>query len=318
MKRLTVFLIVAVALLGLIFVWWENGMSAVNKGDKDKKVFVIKQNETVREIGNSLKKENLIKDPVTFFIFVKIFGKDKNIQAGDYYLSSSMDLKTVVENLNHGTLDKWITFPEGLRAYEIAELLKKNLITYDESWKERLAQNEGYLFPDTYLIPKNADIDLIISIMRNNFDNRITSIGANSKDQSFAENLIIASLIEREARYPEDMSLVSSVIHNRLEIGMKLDIDATVQYAVGYQEAEKKWWKKNLTVQDLKLASPYNTYKNAGLPPTPISNPGISALQAAINPTQSNYIYYVSDSKGHLHFAKTLAEHNANIQKYIK
>lgn len=318
MKRLTVLLIVAVALLALIFVWWENGMSAVNKGDKVKKVFVIKQNETVREIGNSLRKENLIKDPVTFFIFVKIFGKDKNIQAGDYYLSSSMDLKTVVENLNHGTLDKWITFPEGLRAYEIAEILKKNMITYNESWKERLVQNEGYLFPDTYLIPKNADIDLIISIMRNNFDTRITSIGANSKDQSFANNLIIASLIEREARYPEDMSLVSSVIHNRLEIGMKLDIDATVQYAVGYQEAEKKWWKKNLTVQDLKLASPYNTYRNAGLPPTPISNPGISALRAAINPTQSNYIYYVSDSKGHLHFAKTLAEHNANIQKYIK
>lgn len=318
MKRLTVFLIAAVVLLGLIFVWWDNGMSAVDKKDKAKKVFVIRQNETVREIGNSLKKENLIKDPVTFFIFVKFLGKDKSIQAGDYYLSSSMDLKTVVDNLNHGTLDKWVTIPEGLRAYEIAEILKKNLSTYDDSWKEKLSQNEGYLFPDTYLIPKNTDIDLVISIMRGNFDKKVASIGVSSKNQNFTDKLIIASLIEREARYLEDMSLVSSVLHNRLEIGMKLDIDATVQYAVGYQDAEKKWWKKDLTIQDLKITSPYNTYKNSGLPPTPICNPGIVAIQAAINPVQTNYLYYVSDSSGHLHFAKTLAEHNTNIQKYIR
>ena len=318
MRKLTAFLVIALLAFGLIFVWWDNGMSPVNRFDKEKKIFVIKKQETVREIGNSLKKNGLIRDPVAFFIFIKVFSRDKSIQAGDYKLSPSMDLKAVVDNLNHGTLDKWVTIPEGFRAQEIADLLKENMPNFKEEWRLKLAENEGYLFPDTYLIPKDAEIDGIISILRNNFDAKVKAIGVNEDTQSFKRNLIIASLIEREARFGEDMPLVSSVIHNRLEEGMPLQIDATVQYLLGYQASEKRWWKKNLTNIDLKIPSPYNTYINVGLPPAPISNPGILSLQAAISPTDTNYLYYVSDSKGHLHFAKNIEAHNLNIQKYIK
>ncbi|MCL4387469.1 endolytic transglycosylase MltG, partial [Patescibacteria group bacterium] len=127
---------------------------------------------------------------------------------------------------------------------------------------------------------------------------------------------IVAYLIEREAKKDEDRPLVASVILNRFNIGMKLDIDATIQYALGYQEDEKRWWKKSLTLDDIKLNSPYNTYRVSGLPPTPISNPGLASLQAVVNPSDTNYLYYITDSKGINHYGKTLEEHNANIQKY--
>lgn len=318
MKKLTILLIVILFVLGLVFVWWDNGISAVNKKDDSKKVFVINKNETVREIGNSLRTNGLIKDPVAFFIYIKVFGKDKNIQAGDYRLSPSMDLKTIIDTLNHGTLDKWVTIPEGLRAEEIAEILKGNMENYEESWDNKLAENEGYLFPDTYLLPKDGDIDMIISIFKNNFDKKVEALGFDQAQAKFRRAIITASLIEREAKYAEEMPFVSSVISNRLGVGMPLQIDATVQYVLGYQGSEKRWWKENLTANDLKIASPYNTYANPGLPPTPISNPGMLSLQAALNPADTNYIYYVSDQQGRLHFAKTLAEHNQNIKKYIR
>ena len=179
-------------------------------------------------------------------------------------------------------------------------------------------ENEGYLFPDTYLIPKDADIDKVISIMRNNFNSKIAEAGISGDDPNLARYVIIASLIEREAKHDADRSLVSSVINNRLRIGMKLDIDATIQYALGYQENEKRWWKKSLTREDLRLESPYNTYLNNGLPHLPISNPGIVAIKAALNPADTDYLYYVSDSSGKNHYAQTIEGHNANIKTYLQ
>ena len=114
-----------------------------------------------------------------------------------------------------------------------------------------------------------------------------------------------------------DRPVVAGILLNRLNAGIALQIDATVQYALGYQLEEKDWWKKALTNEDLQVNSPFNTYRHPGLPPKPISNPGLSAIKAAFNPTDTNYLYYVSDKKGHLHYAKTLEEHNANITKYL-
>ena len=114
----------------------------------------------------------------------------------------------------------------------------------------------------------------------------------------------------------EDRSLVASVIYNRLSIGMKLDIDATLQYALGYQEDDKRWWKKGLTNEDKKINSLYNTYTNPSLPPRPISNPGLSAISAALNPAQTDYLYYITDQNGKNRYATNLEGHNANIEKY--
>lgn len=317
MKKLFIFILLTIILGATAMGYWINGNNAINAKDSSQKLFVIEKGSSIREIGNKLKREGLIRDPVVFFIYIKINNQDRNIQAGDYRLSPSMSLKTIVDELNHGTLDRWVTLPEGIRAEEMADIFKENLPTFDNSWRAKLNENEGYLFPDTYLIPKDADVAMVISIMKNNFEKKIQGLGLKAADPRLARIITIASLIEREARLAEDMPLVSSVINNRLGLGMKLDIDATIQYALGYQEDEKRWWKKALTREDLRFNTPYNTYLNAGLPPSPISNPGLAAIKAAMNPIDTDYLYYVSDGKGKIHPAKTLQEHNANIKKYI-
>jgi len=296
--------------------WWKNGLSPVN-ADKTPTIFVVNKGEGVREIANRLKSQKIIRDPVVFFLLTRIQGLDKQIQAGDFRINPSMSAQEVANGLTHGTLDIWVTVPEGQRAEEIANILKQKIPNYSESWRAELIANEGYLFPDTYLIPRDADIKLILSLFKNNFDKKYQSVQAQ-KTTSFSEvqTIIIASIIEREAVFNEDRPQVASVLSNRLNIDMPLGVDPTIQYAVGYDSTTKSWWKKDLTVDDLAINSPYNTRKVTGLPPTPISNPGLSAIKAALNPANTDYLYFYSDKKGHLHFGKTLQDHEANIKKY--
>ena len=315
-KSLIVLAIIIVAVVLGIF-WWQRGLLPVDSANKTPKIFVINNGEGVREIANNLKKEGLIRDPVVFFLLARQRGLDKQIQAGDFRLNPSQSAIDIATTLTHGTLDIWTTVPEGLRAEEIANILKEKIPGYNASWNLELDKNEGYLFPDTYLIPRDADINLIISLMRNNFDSKYQGVlGTKTTNLTDAETLVVASIVEREAVFEQDRPLVASVIMNRLGLGMALGIDPTVQYAVGYDPVTKSWWKKELTVDDLAINSPYNTRKNAGLPPTPISNPGISAIKAALAPANTDYLYFFSDKKGHLHFATTIQGHQANIKKY--
>jgi len=315
-KLLIVLITIAVFGLGSI-VWWKNGVAPVDKKNTSQKTFVIRKNEGVREIANSLKRENFIKDPIVFFLLVEKLGLDKKIQAGDHRLSQTMSAAEIARNLTLATNDVWITIPEGFRAQEIADIFQRNIKSFNNSWRKILEENEGYLFPDTYLLPKTSNLSLILPILKNNFENKFVDIDKNKRSDLDRDTIVkVASLVEREAKLSADRPLVASVIYNRLKIGMKLDIDATVQYVLGFQENEKRWWKKNLTHDDLKISSPYNTYRNPGLPIAPISNPGLDALKASANPAQTNYLYYISDKKGVNHYAETIQEHNANIQKY--
>lgn len=318
MKRLLIFGILLLLAFSASFIWWQNGQKAPDSKNTDQKIFVIQKGATVREIGNKLKAENLIRDPVVFFLTVKLQGKDRSIQAGSYRLSSSMSILELIENLEHGTLDVWVTIPEGLRAEEIALLLKEKIEAYEDSWVDELKKQEGYLFPDTYLIPQTAGIEDILLIFQNTLNQKLSEAGISSDDPSFERNMIIASLIQREALFEDDQHLISSVIYNRLGIDMALQIDATVQYALGYSQNEKRWWKKNLTRDDLDIQSLYNTYERTGLPPGPICNPGIKAIEAAGNPEESDYLFYLHDSKGRAHFAEDLDGHNENIRKYLQ
>ena len=319
MKRLYVFsFLVFLSLIGG-FLWWKNGTSAVNPNDKTTNIFVVEKGAGVRAIANKLKAENLIKSPVVFFLLVKKESLDSKIQAGDFRLSKSMPALEIAQNLTHGTLDIWVTIPEGKRAEEIADILQKLLPTYQDNWRDILVKNEGYLFPDTYLFPKDADIALIISSMKNNFEKQFNPLGVAAKNRE--KVVIIASLIEREAKHPEDRPLVASVIYNRLDINMALQIDATVQYTTSnikckMSQNKCNWWPKNLTKDDLAFASTYNTYKQPGLPPGPIANPGFASLQAAANPAKTNYLYYIADKNGINRYGTTLEEHEENIQKY--
>lgn len=316
MKRFATLFIILVLLTGSFLFLWNLGLQPANPTDKTTRIFVINPGSSVRVITNSLKKEGLITDPIVFFLLVKKLNLDSKIQAGDFRLSPSMNANDLAEALTHGTLDIWVTVPEGKRADEIADTLKEKIPSYKSTWRTTLGQNEGYLFPDTYLIPRDASIDMIVNQMRGNFDTKFKDVNITNTQLTQEQIVIVASLVEREARLLEDRPLVASVILNRFEIGMPLQIDATIQYALGYQDNDKTWWKKELTRDDLKLNSPYNTYLYAGLPPAPISNPGLSVLQASANPANTDYLYYVSDKSGKNHYAKTLDEHNANIKKY--
>lgn len=317
MKRIIAVVILILVVVIISTFWWQNGVLPVNSQNNTPKIFVVENGQGVREIANSLKKEGLIRDPVVLFLITKQRGLDKKIQAGDFRLNPSMNAYEIAESLTHGTLDIWVTVPEGYRAEEIADILEGKIPNYDKSWREVLNQNEGYLFPDTYLIPRDADITTIISIFKNNFQTKYDSVKSlKTNNLSDTQTLVLASLVEREAMLEEDRPLVASVIYNRLSIGMKLDIDATLQYALGYQKDEKRWWKKGLTNEDKKLNSPYNTYINPGLPPAPISNPGLSAISAALNPAETDYFYYITDTNGKNRYAKTIEGHSANIEKY--
>ena len=316
MKKLYITFAILLVFVLIAIVWWKNGTSAFNPKDNTPKIFVIEQGQGVRAIARNLKEEKLIKDQIVFFLITKKLGLDSKIQAGDYRLFPSMTALEIANELTHGTLDIWITIPEGQRALEIADTLKEKMPNYDPSWNSVLEENEGYLFPDTYLLPKDSTIEAIVSIMRNNFELKYKTIDASKSNLSKEEIVTLASLIEREARHDKDRLLISSVINNRLDIGMKLDIDATLQYVLGYQENEKRWWKSSLTNQDKLINSPYNTYRVAGLPPGPISNPGLLSLEAAINPAKTDFLYYITDSSGTNRYAKTLDEHEENISKY--
>lgn len=319
MKRVHVFFLLISLFIFGVFLWWQHGVSAANKNDSSLHDFLIQKGMGVREVANKLKNEQLITDPVVFFLLVKKEGLDGKIQAGDFRLSPSMDAFTIAESLTHGMTDIWVTIPEGKRAEEIAAILKEKIPSYQDNWRAILATNEGYLFPDTYLIPKDADITLIMSLMKNNFDKKYQEVQAGSQSKNTI--VTIASLIEREAKSPEDKRLVSSVIHNRLAIGMPLQLDATVEYATASIRCSKNtspcdFWSSNISQDDLAFPSLYNTYKNPGLPPGPIANPGLTSLQAAANPAKSDYLYYISDKNGVYRYGKTIDDHHANISKY--
>ena len=319
-NRIKTAFFVTVLLILIGYVFFLEGSLPVNKNNKATKIFVVNQGESITSIIKKLYQADLIRSRLTFHAIVIQRGIEKSIQAGDFRLSPSMSAYKIAEALTHGTLDRWVTIIEGLRKEEIADIIDSN---FDIPATEfiNLAE-EGYLFPDTYLIPKDATADTVISILKNNFNNkfsseikqRIAQLGLTEK-----EGLIIASLVEKEGRTDTDRPIIAGIILNRLDIGMKLDIDATIQYALGYQPEEKTWWKKNLTENDKLINSPYNTYRNAGLPPTPICNPGLSSITAVSNAkTNTSYLYYMHDNKGRAYFAETLEQHISNINRHLR
>lgn len=304
-------LVIIFAILG--FFWWQQGTAPVNKNDKSEKLFVINPGSGLKVIADDLKNEGLIRDTTVFTLLVRQKGLDKKILAGDFRLSPNMTPLQIATALTESPLDIWITIPEGKRAEEIAEILEERVPTYEPSWEDQLVEHEGYLFPDTYLIPKDVDIETVISLLTNIFEERYATIDTSNTDLTKEEIVILASMIEREAKHDEDRPIISSVMHNRLDIGMALQIDATIQYAKGRPGA---WWAPVTLAEYKSVKSPYNTYLQPGLPPGPIANPGIKALDAAANPANTDYLYYITDQNGVNRYAETNEQHNANIERY--
>ncbi len=317
--RRVLVLAIVVALLALVgLLWWADAVSPVDSSDLSPVVFTVGRGESGRSIATRLTREGLIRSPTGFFVMVKILGIEKNLQAGLFRLNRSMNSRQVAEELTHGSLDVWVTILEGWRVEEIATKLARELDVPEAEFLKHA--EEGSLFPDTYLIPKDSTPEAIAAMLRENFDRRITGQMREDAKKSrlrFDEVITLASIVEREGRTDEDRPVIAGILLKRLKAGMALQADATLQYALGYQPEEKSWWKKFLTSDDKAIRSPYNTYRNPGLPPGPIANPGLASIKAVIYPTESEYWYYLHDKAGGVHYGRTLEEHNANVARYL-
>jgi len=298
---------------------YREGTLPVQKNTDEEISFVIEPGENLDTIINNLSKNDLIRSRLAFYLVVKQLGIEREIQAGQYQLKQSMSASEIASKLTVGRSDTEVTVPEGLRKEEIAEIMS-NKFGISETEFNQLAK-EGHLFPETYQISSNPTAEQIIEVMENTFDQRYTTditAAAEANKLSKDEVVVLASIVEREAKYPEDRSEIASILLRRYREDHPLQIDATVQYALGYQANEKRWWKSITTFADLEYDSPYNTYKNTGLPPAPICNPGIAAIKAVVNANENTpYQFYLSDDAGHTYYSKTYEEHQAKIEKYL-
>ena len=333
MKRLFVPLLLLIFLTFLViagFFWWTSNSKPPSK-DTSLKNFLISKGTSASIIGERLYKEGFIHNPLAFKIYVQVTGASEKIPAGEYRLTANLSLPELVGELLKGPSEIWVTIPEGLRREEIVERYIQALeIKEPEAGDLRgeflsLSKNdEGYLFPDTYLFPKTANASLIFKKMLEVFDTRIDAKLKDSISESsysLRQIIILASIIERETKTDEERPIVAGILSKRLKAGWPLQTDATLQYAVASENCKLKienckWWP-TLTEEDLNVNSPYNTYKYAGLPPTPIASPGTSSIKAVVYPQDSPYWFYIHDSGGQIHFAKTLEEHNSNIRTYL-
>jgi len=318
MKKLRIaFLVFLFLVIGSYFIYKE-GALPVDKKSTGTIIFVIQKGESLNSIIKRLSTEGLIRNRFVFYLIARKMGIEKRVQAGDFRLSKHMNAEELATELTHGALDEWVTVVEGLRKEEVVQQLSQQFSLSELDFIEQA--KEGKLFPDTYLIPRTATAENIIQIMEDNFRKKLDEARSQYPyvKRTDRDVLTLASLVEREAKFPEDRVLVASIILHRLQSNWPLQIDATIQYALGHQRKEKTWWKRDLTLDDLRVDSTYNTYERIGLPPAPICNPGLDSLKAAFAANENTpYLFYVSDNKGRIHPAKSLEEHNANIEKYI-
>ncbi len=287
-------------------------------------IFIIKPGQPIAQIAKNLEKAGLVKNALAFRLLVAQMGIAKNIQYGDFRLSPNKTSREIAQELTHGAIDVWVTLPEGMRVEQQADLIESKLkvssndkYQFDKKEYIKLAQ-EGYMFPDTYLIAKDAAAKDIVERLRQTFDEKVAkNLLVTSSGLSEDEIVILASLIEKEAKSDEERSTIAGILLNRVDVGMALEVDATVSYAKGYDSANNTWWP-TVTVADYKsVKSSYNTYLNTGFPPAPIASPGLESIRSAASPAQTDYFYYLHDSKGQIHYAKTVEEHNKNIQDFL-
>jgi UPF0755 protein len=293
--------------IGLIFV--INQVFLPIKNFPVNKTFEVEKGQSGEEIFNKLQTEGFIKSVFWSKVVLKMNSKlnvSTKFYPGEYSFETPISLYRIVFEVTKRPVSLAVLIPEGFTKKQIADRLVKYIRKFDK--KDFLTKaKEGYLFPDTYYFYSFATVDEILVDFNNRYNqNMMKSFGRlPTKDE-----VIIASMLEREARDPEDMKIISGIIQNRLKINMALQLDATVLYGQGA-------WKERTLYSDLKHKSDYNTYQNTGLPIGPISNPGINALHAAINPKKNDYIYYLTGKDGKMYYAKTHEEHIKNKQKYM-
>jgi UPF0755 protein len=298
--------------------------------------FTVEVGANAATIAAKLVEQQFITDPDLFRLFLRYNGLDASLEAGDYELRRNMNMREIAEALQKANFEEVsLTIPEGWRAEQVAELLTAENIMDGPAFlafvkqgvgvehplladRSPAASYEGYLFPDTYRLPVKATPEDLISRM---LENMAIKIPANALDlaaargYTFHEILTIASIVEREAVIPEERATIANVYLNRLEQGMFLQADPTVQFAMGYQTDVGQWWKTPVTLEEYsQVNSPYNTYLNGGIPPGPIASPGASSINATLQPVQTPYLFFMACGGEGAHlFAEDFASHEANV-----
>lgn len=335
MKKLLAFPVILATFVLLGFFVWRNISSPANSRDTQTRDFIITKGQSLTSVAINLEKNGFIKNSLVFRAYSQITGRPKIVQPGDYKLSPSLSLHQIILTFEKGPEQFWITIPEGLRREEISDRVVSSL-ELDQTEARRFADEfilaskgqEGYLFPDTYLLGKEDSAEKLVSKMKGIFNTKVT---AKMKEDvkknrlSLEETIVLASIIERETKTEGERSVVAGILFNRLNHGIALQVDATLQYISGtencYQgsriKLDCKWWGVP-TVGDRQAVSKYNTYQNRGLPPFPIGNPGLSSIMSAIYPQDSDYLYYIHGKDGKIHYAKTGEEHLQNIDNYLR
>jgi len=272
--------------------------------------------QTLSQVSQTLYEDGVIRSPLAFRLLTKILGHERGVQAGDYLFKQPLDIFTIARSISIGAFGleaQHIRIPEGATTKEMSIIFSSKLERFNQANFLAQAQPiEGYLFPDTYYFLPNATEDMVIQAMRQNFDTHEAQIDPmiQASGRSLRDIVIMASLVEREARNTDDRRKIAGVLWNRIDRDMALQVDVTFLYTIGKGTFD-------LTMKDLLSDSPYNTYKNKGFPPTPIGSPSLDSLMAAADPIKSDYLFYLADNSGITHFSKTYAEHARKQKLYL-
>lgn len=327
-KILLVLVVVVLAAAAASFHLWR-GVALPYKGFEGERFVEIPAGASVSSMGQTLAAAGVVRDVRSFKLAARITGAEARLQAGEYRFDEAASAYQVVDRIARGDVYvRAITFPEGRTAAEMGALFAERGFGEAAAFAEAASNGariaaldpgardlEGYLFPSTYLLPRSASAATLVGQMVASFEKAFDAdlrAAAAAVGFSAREAVTMASLVEEEAQVAAERPVISAVYHNRLKIGMGLQCDATVIYAM--QRAGT--WNGNITRADLAMDSPYNTYRYRGLPPGPIANPGRASLEAAVKPADVPYLYYVSRNDGSHAFATTLEEHNRNVQQY--
>jgi len=328
-RLLKLLLLLTVILLLFAGAWFSRELGTPLGRTEGKIVFEIAEGKSVAAIARELREQGVIRRTWPFLLSYRLFHSSSSLKAGEYEMEGPVSSRDVLNALIEGRIRLHaLTVPEGLTRLEIARHLADEYGVSESDfmaassepdpisdWDDQARDLEGYLFPETYFFPRETPARTIVAAMVRQFHENFPSEWSRRAGElglSGRETVILASLIEEETALPSERPLVSAVFHNRLRIGMKLDCDPTIAYAL---KLEGRYTGRLLT-RDLRWDTPFNTYLHRGLPPGPITNPGRSSLRAALYPAEADYLYFVSRNDGSHFFSRTYREHREAVNRY--
>lgn len=276
----------------------------------------VPEGATLSEISTLLEEADVVRSGNVFRALVVLFGRERGAHAGDYLFKEPQDVLSIARSISTGAFGlepERIRIVEGATTRSMAMIYANRLLRFDPERFLQLAQpHEGYLFPDTYFFLPNANEETVIRTMRENFNLHMEELQpiVASSTRSLEEIIIMASIVEREAHNTADRKMIAGVLWNRIARDMALQVDVTFLYTLGKNTFQ-------LTREDLQSDSPYNTYKNKGLPPTPIGSPSLDSIRATLQPTKNDYLFYLADFDGVTHYSKTYAQHLRYKRMYL-